>query len=68
MATLKTPDISMRGLLNFLGGCALAFGIDNILMGGTVTGFLPDPVKGLIAFVVFAGALVYGTKQLAKLP
>jgi hypothetical protein len=67
MAEIKTPDISLTGIGNALGGLALAFGIDNILMGGTVTGFLPDVIVGSVAFVVFAGAAVYGYKQLKKL-
>lgn len=63
--SVKLPNFTALG--NVLGGLALAFGIDNILMGGTVTGFLPDVIVGAVAFVVFAGAAIYGYKQLKKL-
>jgi len=38
MAEFKTPDLSLTWIGNALAGLALAFGIDNILMNGTVTG------------------------------
>ena len=62
---VKVPNFNALG--NVLAGLALAFGVDNILMNGTVTGFLPDPVVGFIGFVIFAGAAVYGYKQAKKL-
>jgi hypothetical protein len=67
MAEFKTPDLSLTWIGNALAGLALAFGIDNILMNGTVTGFLPAPIVGAVAFVVFVGAVVYGFKQAKKL-
>ena len=67
MAEIRTPDISLTWIGNVLGGFALAFGIDNILMGGTVTEYMPGPIKFIVAFVVFIGATLYGYKQLKKL-
>lgn len=52
---------------NILAGLALAFLIDNVALGGTVTKALPDGIVGFIAFVIFAGATVYGFKQAKKL-
>jgi hypothetical protein len=64
---VSVPLPNLTGVGNVLAGLALAFGVDNILMNGTVTGFLPDPVVGFIGFVIFAGAAVYGYKQAKKL-
>ena len=67
MAEVKVPDLSVTWLGNILFALAMAFGVDTLLVGGTVTGFLPDPIKGLIAFVIFIGVFVYAFKQAKKL-
>lgn len=50
---------------NVLAGAALAFLVDNIAMNGVVSKLLPGEIVGLVGFVIFAGAAVYGYK-LAK--
>jgi putative Ca2+/H+ antiporter (TMEM165/GDT1 family) len=52
---------------NVLGGLALAFLLDNVAMGGAVTKTLPAELVAVIGFVIFAGAALYGYKQLKKL-
>ena len=52
---------------NVLGGLALAFFLDNWAMKGIVTNTLPSQIVAIVGYVIFAGALVYGYKQLKKL-
>lgn len=60
MANIPTPDTNQVG--NALAGLALAFLVDNVALDGTVTNLLPPVVVGIVGFVIFAGAVVYGYK------
>ncbi len=52
---------------NLLAGVSVAFLVDNVAMGGAVTKTLPSEVVAFVAFVVFAGVVVYIYKQAKKL-
>lgn len=59
---MKLSDIDLTTIGNVLAGLALAFLTDNIVLDGTITKMLPPAVVGMVGFVIFIGAAVYGYK------
>lgn len=58
MANITLPETNTIG--HVLIGVAFAFFVDNVAIGGAVTETLPADFVFLVAFVIFAGAVIFG--------